>query len=110
MAKANDNPPRRIYRFYTNIDLPRDAALRTEAQVKLDRNSTGFVRGTYLYYDIDGDGTPDIAIWEGEGKGPGDISTGPTTTDDRWYRLVLANINGAWKVLDSDEFSYGCGC
>jgi uncharacterized protein YgiM (DUF1202 family) len=108
-AKSNRNPAGTLYAFYTNNDLPRGVALRTETQVKLDRDATGFVRGTNLYYDLDGDGTPDIAVWEGEGKGPGHLEDS-TTTDDRWYRLVLVNVDGAWKVLGSDVFGYGCGC
>ena len=26
------------------------------------------------------------------------------------YRLLLANIGGAWTVLGNDTFSYLCGC
>ncbi|MES2536022.1 MAG: SH3 domain-containing protein [Pseudomonadota bacterium] len=103
------NPAGSLYAFYTNIDLPPGPAIRTETQMKLNREDTGFVRGTHLHYDLDGDGIPDLSVWEGEGKGPGHLG-GETTTDDRWYRLVLVNIGGAWKVLGSDEFSYGCGC
>ncbi|WP_167221092.1 hypothetical protein [Massilia rubra] len=28
----------------------------------------------------------------------------------RWYRLVLVNINGTWKVLGNDSYSFSCGC
>ena len=95
--------------FYTPLSLPAGPASRTETQVNLSRNDTGFVRGTHLLYDLDGDGIPDLAVWEGQGQGPGHLSD-PTTTDDRWYRLALVNIDGAWKVLGSDVFGYGCGC
>ena len=105
----NSNLAGSLYAFYTNIDLPRGAAILTQTPMKLDRATTGFVRGTYLNYDLDRDGIPDLAVWEGQGKGPGHLE-GLTTTDDRWYRLILVNINGAWKVLGSDVFGYGCGC
>jgi len=103
------NPAGSLFVFYTNIDLPRGSALRTETPMKLDRDDTGFLRGVHLHYDLDGDGIPDLAVWEGQGKGPGHLD-GSTTTDDRWYRLVLVNIAGKWKVLGSDVFGYGCGC
>jgi hypothetical protein len=108
-TSVNINPVGSLYAFYTKIDLPRKSALHTETQMKLSRTETGFVGGSYLYYDFDADGIPDFAVWEGKGKGPGHLG-GPTETDDRWYRLALVNINGAWKVLGSDSFGYGCGC
>lgn len=108
-AKLNSNPAGSLFAFYTNIALPPGPATRTETTMKLDRADTGFVRGTHLTYDLDGDGIADLAVWEGQGKGPGHLD-GVTTTDDRWYRLVLVNIDGAWKVLGSDVFGYGCGC
>lgn len=103
------NPEGSLFLFYTNIVLPRDSATLTATSIKLDRLDTGFVRGANLYYDLDGDGIPDLAIWEGQGNGPGHLG-GSTITDDRWYRLVLVNIAGKWKVLGSDQFRYGCGC
>jgi len=108
-AGLNSNPRGSVFAFYTNMELARSAAVHTQTSVKLDRNATGFIQGMHLYYDLNADGTPDLAIWEGQGKGPGHLD-GPTMSDDRWYRLVLANIGGAWKVLGSDVFSYGCGC
>ncbi|NHZ61080.1 SH3 domain-containing protein [Massilia genomosp. 1] len=108
--KANTQPPGSLFAFYTTLDLPPGPAKVSETHMTLERAGTGFVKGTHLYYDLDADGMADLAIWEGEGKGPGDIERGSTATDDRWYRLVLVNINGAWKVLGSDYFSDGCGC
>ena len=69
--KQNTNPAGSLFAFYTNIDMPRGPAIRTETQSKLDRDDTGFDRGIHLYYDLDGDGIPDLAVWEGQGKGPG---------------------------------------
>ncbi|ATQ75538.1 hypothetical protein CR152_14170 [Massilia violaceinigra] len=107
--KSSRNPPGSLFAFYTTVDLPPGPAARREAAMTLDRAKTGFVRGTHLYYDIDADGIADLTVWEGEGIGPGHLD-GPTSTDDRWYRLVLVNINGTWKLLGSDNFEYGCGC
>ncbi|MFL6660403.1 MAG: SH3 domain-containing protein [Massilia sp.] len=108
-SKLNLNPAGSLYQFYTTLALPTGPARKVETAIKLDRDSTGFVRGIHLHYDLDGDGVPDLSVWEGQGKGPGHMD-GMTKTDDRWYRLVLVNINGAWKVLGSDSFAYGCGC
>lgn len=108
--KLNTNPPGSLFAFYTTLALKAGPASVTEARMTLERTGTGFVKGTQLYYDLDADGVPDLAVWEGQGKGPGDIERRSTLTDDRWYRLALVNINGAWKVLGSDTFSYGCGC
>lgn len=98
-----------LYLFYTTAALPAQKASVSESKVAMDRKKTGFVRGTHLYYDLNGDGIPDIAVWEGTGKGPGHLGF-VSPNDDRWYRLMLANINGQWKILDADQFVYGCGC
>jgi hypothetical protein len=107
--KQKANPAKGLFAFYTTMDMPLGRATLTQTTVKLNRDDTGFVRGTHLYYDLDGDGIPDLAAWEGQGHGPGHLD-GPTTTDDKWYRLFLVNVNGAWKVLGSDVYGYGCGC
>lgn len=107
--KLNRNQPGSLFAFYTTYKLQLASAARSETPVKLDRDKTSFIRGVHLQYDLNSDGVPDIAVWEGQGKGPGHLD-GPTQTDDRWYRLVLVNIAGKWKVLGTDVFSYGCGC
>ena len=106
---VNVNVSGRLFAFLTPMELPRGAATASESKMTLNREETGFVGGTSLYYDLDGDGIHDLAVWEGEGFGPGHLG-GPTTTNDRWYRLAMVNINGQWKVLGSDVFGYGCGC
>lgn len=107
--KTATNPPGSLYAFYTTIEMPRGPAKVALTEVALNRNATGFVQGTHRHFDLDGDGIADLSVWEGQGKGPGHLD-GMTLTDDRWFRLVLVNIGGAWKVLGSDTFGYGCGC
>lgn len=102
-------PTGSLYGFLTTMTLPRMKAARTRTTVRLNRDDTGFVGGTHLHYDLDGDGIPDLSIFEGQGRGPGHLD-GPTLSDDRWYRLAFVNIDGAWKVLGVDTFGYGCGC
>jgi uncharacterized protein YgiM (DUF1202 family) len=101
--------PPRLFAYHALQAPPSAKAQRSEQVVKLDRAATGFVRFTQLAYDLDGDGVPDLLVLEGTGPGPGHLG-GATTTDDTWYRLLLANVKGAWKALAWDGFSYGCGC
>lgn len=108
-AAPLDSPRDSLFNWYMIRTLPGLTARHTETKMRLNREQTGFIGGTYLSYDLDNDGVVDLTVWEGQGKGPGHLD-GPTTTDDRWYRLVFVNINGAWKILGSDIFSYGCGC
>jgi hypothetical protein len=107
--KSTLNPAGSLFEFYTTIDLPLSRAAHTEISVEMNREATGFVRGTYLHYDLNGDGVPDLIVWEGQGRYPG-YRDGPTIPDDSWYRLVLVNVDDAWKVLGSDVFHYECGC
>jgi len=109
LAAERRNPPGSLYAFYAPSAPPRAKALVTQNPLNLNREATGFVRATQLTFDLDGDGVPDLLVWEGVGKGPGHLG-GETETDDPWLRVVLANINGAWKILGRDAFSYGCGC
>lgn len=104
---AAAQPAGSVYAFYSKAPLPAASAGVNERKVAMERARTGFMRGTYLYYDINRDGTPDLAIWEGEGAGQ--AAWAGNADDQRWYRLALANINGAWKVLGADRYRYVCG-
>jgi hypothetical protein len=103
------NPEGSVYQFYMPVKLENTQANVSIMPMKLNRSKTGFIGGNHLYYDLNKDGIADIAVWEGTSKGPGHLG-GTTTTDDPWYRLVLVNMNGAWKILGTDSFGYGCGC
>lgn len=95
--------------FHTRIALPEQKAGVTTTQQVLDRDATGFVAATTFHFDLNGDGVPDLAVWEGSGQAAGHMD-GPTTTDDAHQRLFFANIAGRWHVFGSDSFGYGCGC
>jgi hypothetical protein len=101
--------PGSVYEFYVPTSLPPGRAGFRRVDTALDRDATGFVHATSYVWDFDRDGVADLLVWEGTGSGPGHMDGG-TTTDDTWYRLVLANIGGHWKVLGTDQFGYGCGC
>lgn len=101
--------PPRLFGYNALQAPPRAKAERHEQVIKLDREATGFVRVVQMSFDIDGDGRPDLVVLEGVGRGPGHLDM-MSTTDDPWWRLQLANIGGAWKVLGHDRFGYGCGC
>lgn len=102
--------PLLLFAYHAMQEPPRAKALSSgEQTINLDRAATGFARFTQLGFDLDGDARTDLIVLEGVGPGPGHLN-GPTTSDDPWYRLLLVNIAGTWKVLASDSFSYGCGC
>lgn len=98
-----------LYAFYVDAPLPAASATVSSRRHTLDPVATGFSRATSYVFDVDRDAVPDLLVWEAAGNGPGHMD-GPTGTDDTWYRLVLVNIAGRWKVLGADQFSYGCGC
>lgn len=103
---AAARPEGSVYAFYTKAALPAAGAAVSERKVAMERARTGFARGVYLYYDIDKDGIPDLAIWEGEGVSA--AAWAGNADDQRWYRLAMANIGGAWKVLGADRYSHVC--
>ncbi|MBD8525352.1 hypothetical protein [Pseudomarimonas arenosa] len=98
-----------LYEFYLAKPLPENRASTRSSDHVLDRSATGFARATQHEFDLDHDGVPDLLIWEGVGQGPGHLGE-VLSTDDPWYRLVLVNIAGRWKILGHDQFAYGCGC
>ena len=103
------NPAGALLSISTRSALAANEAPPVVTSYALERERTGFVRGTWLHFDLDADGVFDLAVWEGTGTGPGHMGEVPKT-DDAYYRLFFANIAGRWHVLGTDLFSYGCGC
>jgi hypothetical protein len=106
--KALTGPPT-LFRFWSARPLPAGPARWTRQSFKLDRDATGFTGGEFRTVDLNGDGVADLAWYQLTGLGPGDI-LGRPQHDDAWYRLLLANVAGRWRLLATDQFSYGCGC
>ena len=101
--------PLRLFWFYSNRALAAGKAQVQRQVVKLDRRKTGFVSMEQGRIDLDGDGVPDLVWVQATGRGPGHLQ-GPPPHDDPWYRLLLVNVGGEWRVLAEDQISYGCGC
>lgn len=101
--------PQTLFRFWSTKPLPAGPARWTQQTFKLDRERTGFVAGELRTVDLDGDGIADLAWLQATGRGPGHLGEQPQH-DDPWYRLLLANVAGHWRLLATDQFSYGCGC
>ncbi|HSC65427.1 MAG TPA: SH3 domain-containing protein [Caldimonas sp.] len=108
-ATLKRNAPGTLLSISTRHALPASEAPPVVASHALDRERTGFARGTWLHFDLDADGVVDLAVWEGTGLGPGHLGEAPKT-DAAYYRLFFANIAGRWHVLGTDVFGYGCGC
>jgi hypothetical protein len=108
-ASSTSTGPYALFQVWSSRPLPPGPARWTRKTFKLDRNLTGFVSGEWRTVDLDNDGIPDLAWLQATGRGPGHIE-GPLPYDDAWYRLLLANVAGRWKLLEIDTFSYGCGC
>ena len=89
------------------------ASLSTNASVKstpvttLSEPETGFTAAEQLSIDLDGDGVPDLAVWEATGQPHDSIYT--PQRQDPYFRVYAINLAGAWYLLGRDEFVYGCG-
>ena len=101
--------PQTLFQFWSSRPLPAGPSRWTRQAFKLDRDATGFTGGELRTVDLDGDGAPDLAWYQLTGLGPGHIMGRPPQ-DEAWYRLLLANVAGRWRLLATDQFSYGCGC
>ena len=101
--------PLKLFTFWSSRPLPAGPARWTRQTFALNRDATGFVAGEWRTVDVDGDGVADIAWLQTTGRGPGHLGEEPKH-DDAWYRLLLVNVAGRWRLLGVDTFSYGCGC
>lgn len=101
--------PATLFRFWSSRPLPAGPARWTRQTAVLDREATGFVRAELRSVDLDGDGIADLVWLQATGRGPGHLE-GPPAHDDPWFRALLANVAGRWRLLAVDSFSYGCGC
>jgi hypothetical protein len=101
--------PLTLFRFWSARPLPAGPARWTHQSLKLDRDKTGFAAVELRSVDVDGDGIADLVWLQATGRGPGHIE-GPPAHDDPWWRLLLANVAGRWRILDVDTYGYGCGC
>ena len=78
-----------------NVSLTMPAGIEISADS--DLASRIFKRGRLISVDLDGDGIPDVALWEAF-----HISA-TWGKEDLFYRRVFVNVGGAWYVLDTDE-------
>ncbi|WP_374437549.1 hypothetical protein [Inhella sp.] len=108
--QAPPGGPRRLFWFHSSR-MPAAAAkaLGAAERVTLKREQHGFTRVDLRRFDLDGDGLPDLLWAEATGRGVGHLD-GPPAHDDPWLRLLFVNLAGQWKLLSSDQISYGCGC
>jgi hypothetical protein len=107
--QAGLSAQRWLFSFYSSRPLPPGPSSTDRQTLALDRQASGFVKGELRRIDVDADGRPDLIWFEGTGRGPGHID-GPPKHDDPWWRLLLVNLDGQWRVLGTDAISYGCGC
>jgi hypothetical protein len=96
--------------FYTAYPLPyKKAAIKTYAQ-RLVAEDSGHRSGQGSPYallvmheiDLDGDGIPDLSVWEGMGKSQ--MGGGPDADDMMVLRMIFANIAGEWHFLDAESY------
>lgn len=101
--------PLRLFTLYASRPLPEGARQVQQQTLKLDRAVTGMTQLEWRLFDLDADGRPDLLWAAGTGQGPGHLDGAPSH-DDPWWRVLLVNIDGDWRLLGTDQISYGCGC
>jgi hypothetical protein len=101
--------PLRLFWLHSLRELPPGPARSERRTVELDLARTGFRNAELRSFDLDADGQPDLMTVQATGRAPGHID-GPLAHDDPWWRLLLVNLGGQWRLLSVDTISYGCGC
>lgn len=99
-----------LFYFYTQKPLTmQQAKVSVDAIRKLNINSgkrDTITQGQQLYFDIDGDGVFDLAVWQGWRSG-GDMRGDQEVLD---MRILFINVAGRWHLLASDDLQYRCEC
>ena len=89
------------------IEHPQASVVRIESKHSLA--ATGYDSSVIWHFDIDGDGIPDVAVWEGTSAVEANYLSGMKTLFPH-TRIYFFNIAGKWFVAGIDDFGFGCGC
>lgn len=96
----------RLFYYYSVDNVPKHKARVTRSRAAFVVQ--GFVRAETFRFDLDGDDTDDILVWEGFGTSEQSIHD--PGHPQAHYRMVFFNIAGEWHLYLVDEYVYGCGC
>ncbi|MFN7572398.1 MAG: hypothetical protein ACK5TK_13250 [Betaproteobacteria bacterium] len=98
-----------MFRFYARTPPTVRTAKAWQSEYPLNPEITSFKSATLVQFDIDGDGIPDAAVWEG--IGPTNIVHLDNVVDDFPHRRVyFMNYAGQWYIVAHDFYGFGCGC
>jgi hypothetical protein len=61
-----------------------------------------------FHYDFDGDGKDDFIVWEGTGLPEQRIHEPNAAV--RYIKHMFVNAGGKWYHLNSETYTFGCGC
>lgn len=103
--RASSEP---VFHFYTPGPMPTMQAklsyepLQTHQPVqhKYGNRSEYFHQGSLAFFDLNQDGIADFAVWEGWRIFYPYQNQAPEPN----YRMLFANVNGAWSLFDIDQY------
>ncbi|MDO8416902.1 MAG: hypothetical protein Q7S87_11910 [Agitococcus sp.] len=102
-----------LFFFYTKTPLPITKSkvikgswhpLKTDEAAKWGQPHEVFTHGLETLFDINDDGIPDFALWEGK------RSTFEANKPELNLRMIFTNAGGQWYLLDIDDLIYMCTC